>query len=448
MTSKRSPFICIGVILIASFNAFFLLSASKIQEWDEARRGVSAYEMLTNGRYIGNTFQGQVDYWSAKPPLGLWLVQFSYRIAGTNRFGLRLPSALSAIVAVIVLIMIARRLYGVKIAWMSGAILATTFPFFLVHSARAGEYDAPVVLLISLQLYLYISDWKPAIRCFGLGLLFGLLFLLKSFVVLVPIGILTADLAWHGRLRDLRAQRLLIGLAAALMVVAPWAAARYQFDGLAFFSRMIDADIFQRGFSSIEGHQKSPWYYVIRLWKTNTPWMVCLVGSALCLWRMKGFSGRASLEKYSLPMCWALIPIIIASCARTRVEWYINPSYPGLALCIAVVLAKGFEVPAVRNVLRWLFLVSLMVSETLMVRKIVLSAQIPEDEKLLSSVIVPAQGTLYSDSWPQGRIFVAQVERRLSIASAKNLEEAKRMGKKIDLFLDSKTLQISTLGQS
>ncbi len=60
------------VLLIGAFNVFFKLGTERINAWDEARYGVSAYEMLTHKTLIHNTYLDKPDYWNLKPPLGLW----------------------------------------------------------------------------------------------------------------------------------------------------------------------------------------------------------------------------------------------------------------------------------------------------------------------------------------------------------------------------------------
>ena len=55
--------------LFCGINVFFLLGNVPVEAWDEARHGVSAYEMLVSHAWIVNTYRGEVDYWNLKPPL-------------------------------------------------------------------------------------------------------------------------------------------------------------------------------------------------------------------------------------------------------------------------------------------------------------------------------------------------------------------------------------------
>ena len=64
----------IGVMTIGSFNYFYHLDAERVWDWDEARAGVTAYEMIQNNNFVVSTFAHQNELWNLKPPLGLWAI--------------------------------------------------------------------------------------------------------------------------------------------------------------------------------------------------------------------------------------------------------------------------------------------------------------------------------------------------------------------------------------
>src|SRR5436309_3166758 len=63
------------VLLFAAFNVFVGLGESRIDDSDEARYGVSAYEMVQNRSLVVTTYAGMPEYWNLKPPLGYWLIE-------------------------------------------------------------------------------------------------------------------------------------------------------------------------------------------------------------------------------------------------------------------------------------------------------------------------------------------------------------------------------------
>ena len=52
---------------LTAFLCFRCLGIKAIDSWDEARHGISAYEMIQQGNYLVNTFMGEADYWNVKP---------------------------------------------------------------------------------------------------------------------------------------------------------------------------------------------------------------------------------------------------------------------------------------------------------------------------------------------------------------------------------------------
>ena len=61
-------------ILFLALLCFYHLDYGELMDWDEARHGVSAYEMLQTGEPIVTTYAYSPDYWNLKPPLSEWLI--------------------------------------------------------------------------------------------------------------------------------------------------------------------------------------------------------------------------------------------------------------------------------------------------------------------------------------------------------------------------------------
>ena len=69
-------YVVYGIYALLSFSICFLLfynlGNNSVENWDEARHGISAYEMLKNDNYMINTFNYTPDLWNLKPPLSFW----------------------------------------------------------------------------------------------------------------------------------------------------------------------------------------------------------------------------------------------------------------------------------------------------------------------------------------------------------------------------------------
>src|SRR5262245_29353036 len=79
-----------AILGLALFNFTFRLGSEFVYDWDESLYGTSAWEAVQNGSWIATTFQGELDYYNAKPPLMVWLIAIAFKTLGTNLIALRL----------------------------------------------------------------------------------------------------------------------------------------------------------------------------------------------------------------------------------------------------------------------------------------------------------------------------------------------------------------------
>ena len=68
------------MIAVTGFLCFRCLDVAYVSSWDEARHGISAYEMMQNGNYIVNTFGYEPDYWNLKPPLSFYGIILGFKL--------------------------------------------------------------------------------------------------------------------------------------------------------------------------------------------------------------------------------------------------------------------------------------------------------------------------------------------------------------------------------
>ena len=72
----------LGLFILLSFALFFNLWLNPVHDFDEARHGVNAYEMIQERNWIANYYNGEVDYYNLKPPLSYWMISLCYLIFG------------------------------------------------------------------------------------------------------------------------------------------------------------------------------------------------------------------------------------------------------------------------------------------------------------------------------------------------------------------------------
>jgi hypothetical protein len=154
--------------------------------------------------------------------------------------------------------------------------------------------------------------------------------------------------------RRMRTRERWLPLAAAsILALVPtlaWAISRWNSDRLTFFERMFFQDFITLTTTAVEGHARSPLFYLDILVKHHYDWMIAAltvvilfppaswapVRAALAFWRSQS-------DRTRLLGVWTLIALLVPMVMRTNLPWYINPLYPMFALGVGWLLAYGFS---------------------------------------------------------------------------------------------------------
>ncbi|WP_100486996.1 ArnT family glycosyltransferase [Sporolactobacillus pectinivorans] len=328
---------------VTFYNLFYNLGSFPIASFDEARHGVSAYEMLISRNFIVNTYMYKPDYWNLKPPLSFWTIILGYKIAGFNALGLRLVSAVCALLTVITVTLFVLKRHGKVASVVSALVLTTCLQFFTNHCARTGDPDALYLFLFtSAILSLLLSD-KNNRWIYVSGLAFALAFLTKSWHAGNIIVIMGLYFFFSGKYKKLSFKNWFILGCCLSVPILVWVVLRYQYDGFTFFKEMIAYDLFKRSTTTIEGHFGGKLYYLNILSHYFIYWLVILYGLILAYANQRiAFKKIISAQKayWICIAAWASVPLFLFSLAQTKISWYIIPIYPALAIIIGVLSSR------------------------------------------------------------------------------------------------------------
>ncbi|MFF2449451.1 ArnT family glycosyltransferase [Neobacillus sp. NPDC058068] len=324
---------------LAFFNIFYKLGDFPIYSWDEARHGINAYEMFKKGNYIVSTYMNSIDYWNLKPPLSFWANIAGFNLAGFNAYGLRLFSAISAMLTIIVTAAFTYKTFG-KIASMLTTLTLTTCTQLLInHSARTGDADSLFVFFFTFAIISLLLSEQGDIWLYLSGVAFALAFLTKSWHAGNIAGIIGLYLLLNGRWKRLTSVKWLLLLHCMFLPIIIWGSLRYQYDGIEFFKTMINYDLLHRSSSPIEGHVGGKFFYFQVFWRFFKFWLILLVGLVF-VYFFKDLSfdflktkKRATIIGIGL---WLLIPFLLFTFVKTKIRWYILPVYPPLAILIGI----------------------------------------------------------------------------------------------------------------
>jgi 4-amino-4-deoxy-L-arabinose transferase-like glycosyltransferase len=135
------PALCAPLFLVA-------LGSAGLSDPDEGRNAEVAREMLASGDWV--TPHINDARYLDKPPVFFWVAALSFRLFGVNERAARLPSALSAIGALVLVVWFARRHFGDGTARLAGLILAVS-PLYLVFG-RLVIFDMMLLLCTTTSL--------------------------------------------------------------------------------------------------------------------------------------------------------------------------------------------------------------------------------------------------------------------------------------------------------
>ena len=317
--------------LMTAFLCFRCLGIKAIDSWDEARHGISAYEMLKNGNFLVNTYLNEPDYWNVKPPVSFWSIMAGFTLFGYTSVGLRFFSALAYLITTVVTGLFARR-YGKLTSLLVMAFLCANYFPFKAHLVRAGDADSLYLLFFTLAMLAMLKIRENGRMLYVCGLCFSLAFLTKSFHAGMIAAIGGLFLLLTGELRKMKPGRFLLFLGSALLPAALWAVCRFQHDGFTFFRNMYEADIAGRtAAGGLEGHGfPFSFYWTSIFWNFDYiyGWLTLLVIMGLiCLWirpfRVKDFP-LSNTDLTGL-LLWFLVPFLGFSAVSTKLMWYVYP---------------------------------------------------------------------------------------------------------------------------
>jgi 4-amino-4-deoxy-L-arabinose transferase-like glycosyltransferase len=327
------------LLLVTAGLCFCNLGTPSLWDIDEGHNAEAAREMLMADNWVVPTFNFQLR--SDKPALLYWLQILAYRLCGVGEFAARLPSALAALVTVLITYELGRRLFDRATGFLAGLILASTVMF--CAAAHFANPDALLCALTTLTLLIFWSAYRRGSRGWfvPVGMTAGLAVLAKGPVgIVLPATVTGLFLLWEGQLRRLWDRRLVLGILAFLAVAAPW----YAWVGLEtrmeFLRDFIGKHNLGRFRDTMEGHRGPLYYYAGWLLVGFAPWSV-FFGPALWAACRRSASAEPESEKVDQARsalrflaCWIGVYFLFFSASATKLPNYILPLYPPMAVFI------------------------------------------------------------------------------------------------------------------
>jgi len=335
---RREPFIlrhkyrlALMVFLVIFVSATVYNLGYMSVQWDEMphlygglllSRGQTGEYMMTYGYY---------------PPIFDLATTGFFSVLGVSEFSGRLVTVVFSVLAILVLFEFTKRTYGDKTALIASVLLGTMPGFFWL--SRVAMIETLLIFFFTLTMFTFYTwltknDSRRALLFAGLTL--GLGVMAKYQIVVAALAMLLSILfLTRKRLKGNLGKFLLIGIIAVL-VVAPWFAAIYHYNGMTKFETLqyVMSEGGQDRPAYGNRFQPLPVFYLVEMtWPfsdlpvhpiTLPIFILGLCGLGLFAYR------RSKQDVFFLT--WFLVVYIFFTLVPNRQWRYITPLFPILAI--------------------------------------------------------------------------------------------------------------------
>jgi 4-amino-4-deoxy-L-arabinose transferase-like glycosyltransferase len=222
---RRHIFFIICLLILGAFVIFFRLGDKDMWDGLESEAAVAGWDMLETGRILVPHILDQpiIDN---RPPGAWWLIAASYKLTGVrNTWTARLPSALAALICILLVYAMGRRAASARAGFLSALILMGMLYFVLL--GRTSQQDMLLTLATTLCLWAFwrsLDNNESVFRfvlAFQIFLGFGVL--MKGPAVVINIFCSLAAYVLYSRCwRDIKWVSFIVTLPVSLCLSLWW----------------------------------------------------------------------------------------------------------------------------------------------------------------------------------------------------------------------------------
>lgn len=309
----------------------------------EARVAQVAVQMVRSGDWIVPHLGD--DLRIAKPPLAYWLVCLTdpFNSTGINEFKSRIPNAVSAVLAALLIAYWARKTISGYGGIISGVGFVSTSACW--WQARNSTIEMTLLFFTVAALFcwwvynesqksrwLYLTYFSLALAALDKGPVTPPLVLLIIVVYLLSLKENPFKL-------DLKAH--LKGIALFLAVTLPWAIAITFKVGRNDEGQFVTInEWFYQSAGRFEGfdHIKEFWYFLPKILGDGQPWVFFAIIGLIAFFTL----GKTAADKKGLRffVIWAIVSFVFFSIPASKKSYYILPIYPALVVIAAWVFSN------------------------------------------------------------------------------------------------------------
>ncbi len=328
-------------LFLVFFSFVLLVGISTRDLWnpDEPRFAQVAREMIQTENYTVPHLNGEI--YTDKPPAYVWVTVAASKLffkGETNAFTARIPSAIAAVLALLILIHLGKEMFDLKTGLIAMLILATTYRFW--WQASWGQLDMLLAFFILSSLALFwtvytskpkYSDDKEACLWFVFYLTLAGGFLTKGPIgILIPCGIIFFFLLWQRQLSFLLKMWIPLGLLILVSTIGVWVWLAYEQAGSEYLYQHFIVHNFFR-YIAPSGHIRPFYYYFINFPVDAMPWIFFLPLAIIQLRRAK----EKLTPSHKFLIVWFSLVFIFFTLSDSKRSLYLLPLFPAFALFLS-----------------------------------------------------------------------------------------------------------------
>jgi 4-amino-4-deoxy-L-arabinose transferase-like glycosyltransferase len=302
----------------------------------EPREATVVWEIYTAGEWVLPLRNGHII--PSKPPLFHWLGTVLSLMSGElSELTIRLPSALLAIVGVLLTYATGVALWGVEAGLIAALILATSFEWVRAAITARVDMTLTVCMVMAFLFFLFLYRRRTVSRTEALLFfaLLGLATLAKGPVgALLPGLTVVVFLALQRDLGFLRQLSLLPGSVLFVLIAGSWYGLALWQGGEEFFTKQIMKENVLRFFASGAagaGHEHPFYFFMPTFFLGMAPWSFFFPPLAVFLYQRR----RSWAEDgFLYLLVWTVTVFLFYSAASSKRSVYILPLYPAMALLL------------------------------------------------------------------------------------------------------------------
>lgn len=328
--TKVLPATCVALLTIAWFA---ILGMRALYDPDEGRYAEIPREMLATGQWVIPHLNALA--YLEKPPLQYWITALSFRLLGESEFAARFWTGMSGFLSILIVHLLARRLWGARAAVMASLLMIGSSLFTLLAHQITLDMSLTMFMLAALACFIQAQSVREDARrnrrwmlgCWvamaAAVLTKGLIGALVPAVTMIVYSLLQRDYSLYDRLN------LRWGLPAFLLLVVPWfvLAARAN---PAFLNFFFVREHVERYLTTV-AHRVEPWWFFIAVLAVGVlPWLPQTIRAIGSDWRKRVPFGQ--FDPVRLLWVWAVFVVVFFSVSDSKLVTYILPAVPALAL--------------------------------------------------------------------------------------------------------------------